>query len=417
MRWPFYARLYLRFYLALLACLLLFAGVTAALWHRSDGPLERANHLIGRLLQNSLPPADAPAAQQQAGLEALAEGLSQAACLCDEQGRLLARVGRERDPNRPQPCADGRRGWARIQLPDGRWLAARMSLVAGPGGLHLHQVLLLLALLIGVAAFPLVRQITRRLERLQRGVERLGAGDWAARVPVQGHDEVARLAESFNRSAGRIEQLVGAHKSLLAHASHELRTPLTRIQLALTLAGDGLDTRRRAGLERDIAELDQLIDEILWASRLDAVTETLQRERIDLLALAAEVAAGFTDVELAGEVVELAGDARLLRRLLRNLLENAERHGAPPTRLQLQASDGWARLSVKDGGPGVPEADLERVFEPFYRASSQGPGSGLGLALVRQIAQRHGGTVRCLRVAEGGNAFVVSLPLAAGERA
>ena len=140
-------------------------------------------------------------------------------------------------------------------------------------------------------ALPFVRQITKRLERLQRGVESLGAGDLSARVAVEGTDEVARLASSFNRAAGRIEQLVKANKALLANASHELRTPLARIRLAVELVKESVDPKRRAGLEQDIAELDWLVDEILLASRLDAVTDAIETQEIDLLALAAEESA------------------------------------------------------------------------------------------------------------------------------
>jgi signal transduction histidine kinase len=152
-----------------------------------------------------------------------------------------------------------------------------------------------------VAAFPLVRHLTKRLERLQMGVEKLGAGDLTARVPVEGKDEVARLAQSFNRAADQIEQLVGAHKTLLANASHELRTPLARIRLALELIPEGIDPKRRKGLEQDIAELNHLLDEILLASRLGAIQENTDTEELDLLALAAEECAHYDDVELDGE--------------------------------------------------------------------------------------------------------------------
>src|SRR6185437_16183312 len=97
--------------------------------------------------------------------------------------------------------------------------------------LSIHVVTMVLALLIGIGAFPIVRQISKRLERLQRGVEALGAGNFTARISVEGRDEVAQLARAFNDAAGRIEELLGAHKALLANASHELRTPLTRIRL------------------------------------------------------------------------------------------------------------------------------------------------------------------------------------------
>jgi signal transduction histidine kinase len=265
---------------------------------------------------------------------------------------------------------------------------------------------------IGVAAFPIVRQISRRLERLQRGVESLGAGDLTARVPVEGHDEVARLAASFNRAANQIEQLVQSHKTLLANASHELRTPLARIRLAVELMKNSADAERRKGLEEDIAELDWLVDEILLASRLDAVTEPLAAEELDLLALAAEECARYDDVQLEGAVVSVRGDARLLRRLLRNLLENARRHGAPPTHVKIARGAETAIITVWDSGPGVQPAEFENVFRPFHRLKVAGKstGTGLGLAVVRQIARRHGGDARC-EVTEGGRScFVVTLP-------
>ena len=274
---------------------------------------------------------------------------------------------------------------------------------------------MLLALAIGVAAYPIVRQISRRLERLQQGVESLGAGDLKARVAVEGHDEVARLATSFNRAATQIEQLVNSHKSLLANTSHELRAPLARIRLAVELMRDSVDGERKQGLEDDIAELDRLVEEILLASRLDSVA-AIAADELDLLALAAEECARYDEAQLEGSVTPLRGDARLLRRLLRNLLENARRHGAPPTCVRIAADAGTATLSVEDAGPGVPPAEFDKVFEPFYRPASSrnAAGTGLGLALVRQIARRHGGDARCvvLDASAGGarSAFVITLP-------
>ena len=124
--------------------------------------------------------------------------------------------------------------WA-AQLADGRWLVSRRAPGRGPAFLF---ALALILVAIAVGTYPVVRRLTQRLERLQRGVDALGAGELAARVKVEGRDEVARLAESFNRAAARIEKLVGAHKSLLANTSHELRTPLARIRMALELGKD-----------------------------------------------------------------------------------------------------------------------------------------------------------------------------------
>ena len=278
--------------------------------------------------------------------------------------------------------------------------------------------LLALAVAVGLVAYPLVRRLTRRLERLQRAVESLGAGDLSARVPVEGRDEVARLAHSFNRAAGRIEELVVAHKALLASASHELRTPLARIRMATELIKESVDPKRKAGLDQDIAELDLLIDEILLASRLDAVAERGSEEDTDLLALAAEECARYSDVQLGGESVVVHGDPRLLRRLLRNLLENAQRHGKPPVSVRIAKHADAAEITVSDRGCAIPDDQRERLFEPFYRPRGTGnAGTGLGLALVRQIVQHHGGSVRFASTAEGWSSFVASLPMQRRRRA
>ncbi len=272
-----------------------------------------------------------------------------------------------------------------------------------------------IALAVAVCAYPLVRRLTRRLERLQAGVEQLGAGDLAARVKVEGRDEVAMLAESFNRAATRIEDLVGQHKLLLANASHELRTPLSRIRMGVELlkeAAGPQDLKRKADLERDIAELDALIDEILLSSRLDAAKGLDRREEIDLLALAAEEAARYDHCTVTGEPVIVCGDRGLLRRMVRNLIENAERHGAPPIDVHVQLEGARASITVSDHGPGVAPNDRERVFTPFFRlpGSDRGSGAGLGLTLVRQIAHRHGGEAQWVGTAERPSTIRVVLP-------
>ena len=146
-----------------------------------------------------------------------------------------------------------------------------------------------------MAALPVVARLTHRLERLQHSVEQWGAGDLSVRVPVRGHDEIASVAASFNNAADRIQALLAAHRSLLANASHELRSPLARLSMAAELWEQAPSPARRAEIERNLAELDQLIEEILLASRLDhpdaASVSTRKLEPVDLLALAAEEAA------------------------------------------------------------------------------------------------------------------------------
>ena len=275
-------------------------------------------------------------------------------------------------------------------------------------------LLVMIAIVIAAGAYPVVRRITRRLERLQASVQAWGRGDLAARVQVEGRDEVAQLAASFNDSAARVEALVGAQKSLLANASHELRSPLARIRMAVELLQDAAGPAIRQELGRNISELDQLIDEVLLASRLDAVPmEAAGREEVDFTGIVAEECAR-AGAALDGVAGEVFGDATLLRRMVRNLLENARRHGGEvDVRVVLAVARGGTLLEVCDRGPGVPAVERERIFEPFYRlpGASEKTGSvGLGLSLVRQIARRHGGEVECLPNGERGACFRVTLP-------
>ena len=280
----------------------------------------------------------------------------------------------------------------------------------------------LVGLAVVVGVFPIIRRLLQRLETLQRSVQRFGEGDLSVRVSEQGQDEVADLARQFNAAATRIEALVKTHKSLLANASHELRSPLTRIRMGLELMGGNQPSPAfREEILRNIAELDQLVDEILLASRLDAREADVGTvELVDLIGLAAEECARVDaelDVTAVPEGLEVRGVAKLLRRALRNLLENARRYSQGDITVVLQRHDGQAQLSVLDRGPGVPPALRERIFEPFYRlpgASERAGGVGLGLALVRSIAQRHNGSVRCEDQPDGsgGACFVLRLPLA-----
>ena len=377
-------RLYARLYLALLASLALFAVAAAGLWWAlgEDHWAQRQGAAFGRLAANLLPPASAPPAEQEEALKRALAGIRSGFALYAPDGTRLAVVHFDPGP------------WAwKARLPDGRTLAMRAERRGPPGAVLLTLALLLVA--VGAGAYPVARRLTRRIERLQKAVESLGSGQLSARVEVQGRDEVAALAESFNAAAARIESLVGAHKSLLANASHELRTPLARIRMAMEL------NKNPREIERDIAELDALIDEILLASRLDAAPP-LAKEEVDLLGLAAEECARYENVNLEGDHVMVQGDARLLRRLLRNLLENAVRHGKPPVSVFLSKN----RIAVRDAGEPIPDPERERLFEPFYRrpGSTKATGAGLGLSIVRQIARQHGGDAT---YEEGG--FVVTL--------
>jgi len=298
-----------------------------------------------------------------------------------------------------------------------------------PFGFGFGWMIGLVGLAVALGAYPIMRRLTLRLEALQRGVERWGSGDLSARVNLQGSDEIAFLAGRFNHAAERIETLMDSHRSLLANASHELRSPLARIRMGLELLDPSGNSIQRREISRSISELDQLIDEILLASRLDARQADAEPfETLDLTGLAAEECAR-VNAELQAELptgpnadhsLTLQGSPRLLRRLIRNLLENARRYGQGDIMLALSVlrdnAGQRAIIQVQDRGPGVPVDQRERIFEPFYRlpgASEREGGVGLGLALVKSISERHGGRVRCEERPGGGACFIVELPMSA----
>lgn len=284
---------------------------------------------------------------------------------------------------------------------------------------HLLIMLLAAAALIGLAAYPVVSRLTRRLERLRGRLDAWGEGQLSSRAEVEGGDEIAAVAMSFNAAADRVERLLAAHRTLLAHASHELRSPLTRLRVGVEMITSNPDPALKPALVRDMAELDALVDEILLASRLDEGGDAQPLETVDLLALAAEEASR-VEARLGevapGTVFEVKGSAHLLRRLVRNLLENAVKHGAPPVEVELARTAERITLAVCDRGPGIPDGERARVFEPFYRPagwSESGGSWGLGLSIVRQIAERHGASVTCEGRIGGGTSFAVDLPAAA----
>jgi signal transduction histidine kinase len=407
-------RLYLQIYLTIVASLFLVVLTAGLVWHFSAGvlPFEQPFEVAGQVIAELVPPANAPPAAQQRAVDRLAQHLGGDLALFGEANEPLAAAGRPLPPpNRLHAGVVIRTAAGpavSIRLPDGRWLVARLPFGRRPSAAMLAAFLGSIALAVALGARPVVRRLTGRLERLQRGVEQLGAGDFGARVKVEGRDEVAQLAQSFNQAASRIESLVQAHRMLLANASHELRTPLTRIRLGLELVQ--AEPARKAELARDIGELDQLVDEILTLSRLDASEKLDIREEVDLTALAAEECARYENCSVRGQSVTVRGDPTLLRRMIRNLVENAKLHGKPPIEVALERQRGAARLSVTDGGEVIAPAARERLFFAFQRipGPSGQKGTGLGLALVKQIARRHGGDACYLP--ERGNCFAVTLP-------
>ncbi len=451
--------LYLRIYLTVVATLAFFAIGTAWLFQsqvqveqgRVEAQVGERVAAWGDLIQRSLPPADAAPEQQASALREWSQRLRLPLALDDAQGRrigasesYLRRVAEPPGAPRGLPVRldDGRTLWVmRASMQGLREGAGAMR--GGPGHVPPHRALLppwlrgaglavilvLLFVAVAAGAYPVVRQLTRRLESLKAGVERFGAGALDQRVDASGRDEVAAVAASFNQAAERIQALVRSHQSLLANASHELRSPLARLKMAVSLLENTPEGAPRESGERlkneirtNIGELDALVEEVLLASRLDAQQAGAAIAPVDLIGIAAEEAARVgAELQATLAALVVSGDERLLRRALRNLLENARRYGVgdggSAITLHAERTPGpgaMAELRVCDRGPGVPEALRERIFEPFFRlpghAEREG-GVGLGLALVKQIADRHGGGVRCEVREGGGSCFVLSLPM------
>lgn len=413
-------RLYWRVWAAVLASLLLFALLAAVLWHSlSDRPTQRARHALSAVASAIVPATDAPPAALASSLAEWSRKLETSLAVYAADGQRLAATDAglpDRFDVEDRASREWRGRYFVLPLADGRVLLGRREGLRRPQ-LGLLLPLALIALAVGAGAYPVVRRLTRRLERLQSSVERLGSGDLAARVPVEGRDEVAQLAASFNEAATRIQALVSSHRTMLANASHELRSPLARVRMAIEMLSEETGPARAAALKdelvRNVAELDALIDEILLAARLDAVETRPGFVDVDLTAIAQDECAVVGAV-LNAPPLSLQGEPRLLRRLLRNLLENARRHGGSGLiEVTLQAEGHSIMLRVCDRGPGIPAEARERVFEPFYRlpGTPEGAGgSGLGLALVRKIAEQHGGAARCEPREGGGACFVVVLP-------
>jgi signal transduction histidine kinase len=418
-------RLYLQIYLAVVASVVLLVLLFSLVWLWAAPPGGGSLEAVASLVEQHVPAAGSSPKEIEEALRGLSRRFRVTLTLWDSSG---AELGSTSPLPLPRPRADWtdsrflrtRIGGLTLALrfSDGRWLVVHHHQEG-----HAFAALLslgLAAIAVASAAYPVVRRLTRRLERLQERVDALGEGQLGSRVAVEGNDEVARLARSFNRAAERIERLIEAQRALLAGASHELRSPLTRMRLAVELMGERAPADLKARIENEIAELDELIGELILTSRIEARQAMGPEEKIDLLALAVEEASRY-HARVDGAPVEIPGNRSLLRRLVRNLLENARQHAiGSPIEVDVRARNGAAVIQVMDRGPGVPFSERERIFEPFYSGSrsalSEDKSAGLGLSLVRRIAGYHGGSARCLERPGGGSLFEVVIS-GAGEAA
>lgn len=275
---------------------------------------------------------------------------------------------------------------------------------------------LLLAVVAGVT-WLVTRRALRPVEGIRRELAAItAAADLTRRVPEPDtHDEVARLALTTNETLAALETSVERQRRFVADASHELRSPIAslRTQLEVGVAHPGLlDV---AGAVEDTVRLQRLAADLLLLARLDAGEGPVSGARVDLAALVREEAAGRGDVAVDAESVEVAGSRGQLGRVLANLLDNARRHARSAVTVTVRQAGEWAVFEVADDGDGVPEADRERIFERFVRLDDargrDDGGAGLGLAIARDVAVRHGGTLTVRETPTGGALFELRLPI------
>lgn len=281
-------------------------------------------------------------------------------------------------------------------------------------------VLALVLLSCGVAVWLVVSPAERRLRELAGLARAFGDGDLRKRAQRSTNDEIGQLASAFNQMADNVERTLESRRELLNTVAHELRTPLARLLFQLEELQETSAEPAAAHLaERamlSVQQIDRLVDELLDFGRLDAQAPSLAI--LDLRALVRECAVEAAlpaDQPAAGPAVLVNADARLLKRLLGNLLSNALRHRRERIALTVDLAGGEARVRVDDDGPGVPEADRARVFEPFVKLTTHDakPGSaGLGLSIARKIAEAHSGQLAVTSSPLGGACFELRLPLA-----
>ncbi len=339
----------------------------------------------------------------------------------DADGRYAFRPGGESIAPEEQMKVGGRFQRIDVTGPDGRkiifywdtvdFLRAYVPPLVG-------FCVLLLAMIGATYLFQLAH--LRPLRQLRAGVDAVSRGDFSTQVPVVRHDDIGQVATAFNQMTRQIEEMIDAREHLLGDVSHELRSPLTRIKVALELLPAG---RERDAIARDVRVMESLITALLEREQVRALSERADADTdVDLAAVTREIVNAFEvrapgiEFDDANVSTAIRGDADLLQVLVHNLVDNAVKFSLPdslPVEVSLGATNGTVDLVVQDDGRGIPEEDIERVFEPFVKLDpSRGhrSGYGLGLNICRRIVEAHQGTIEIAGGEERGTRVLVRLP-------
>ncbi|HCC56404.1 MAG TPA: hypothetical protein DEQ47_03945 [Solibacterales bacterium] len=363
-------------------------------------------------------------------LDRLAEGTGMRAILADANGHDLVtgedvsrhmRNRRTGPGRRPMPSFNPVQPFVRRPMElvrrsaDGRywWMILPLHPRGSDWPLHASQIWIIAAIVL--LCWLLAYNLTTPLRGLQKTLERFGRGDFSARSGSRRHDELGQLARTFDVMAARIETLVASQRRLLLDISHELRSPLTRLGVAVEIARAQTDTEASLNrIQREADRLNSLVDQLLQVTRAESDTAGLRGcVQLDLLLrdIAAdcdiEAAALGTSIEVTTEPVMVRGDEELLRRAAENILRNALRYSPPghPVVATVGREGASAVLGIRDWGSGVPENQLQRIFDHFYRVDSDrnrlSGGVGLGLSIARRAVELHHGSIAARNAGPG----------------
>jgi signal transduction histidine kinase len=302
-----------------------------------------------------------------------------------------------------------------LKRPDGHWLIVQPKPTLEPSAWQQRLILsiILSALALAPVAYLFARRLAKPIALFAQAAERLGRDPRSPPLAIRGPTEIGVAVRAFNDMQERLARYVEDRTAMVGAIAHDLRTPLTRLRFRVEGAPDDL----RLKMAADIAEMEAMISGTLAFVR-DA-TRTAQRTRLELSSLLESLAdemseTGLDVAVLSAEKVIIDGDPVALRRLFNNLLENALKFGRQ-ARIRIFPADNCAVVEIEDNGCGLPEKDLERVFEPFFRHESsrsrETGGIGLGLAVARSVARAHGGDAMLENRAQGGLTARVKLPL------
>ena len=277
---------------------------------------------------------------------------------------------------------------------------------------ELFFVMIILLSFVLIAAYFFMHRILKPIRRLTEGVNLIGLGDFNTQIPVKHPDEIGRLGEAFNNMAHKIKDMLKRREQLLLDVSHELRSPLTRMKIALEFLPEG---KSKKLIMADLSDIEKMVTEILETERLQEGFSKLNLQDHDIIQIIRNVILDLKGkkpgivFDSPNKELKIKIDAERIRIVLRNILENAIKFSKPeskPVRIVIIEIGNNLLIRIKDDGIGIPEAELENIFEPFYRVeksrSKKTGGYGLGLALVKKIMEAHGGDIDVFNNKEGG---------------